>query len=144
VIPGGESTTLRIIATRVAMLEPLRDAARAGLPILGTCAGMIACATEIADGDEPILGHVDVTVRRNAYGRQVASFEADIDVDGVGTMRAVFIRAPRIERLGDGVAVLARLRDEPVAVRAGATILTAFHPELTPDARLHAAFVEGI
>lgn len=144
VIPGGESTTFRILGERVGMLDPLRDAARAGMPILGTCAGMIACASEIADGDEPILGHIDLTVRRNAYGRQVASFEADIEVTAIGTMRAVFIRAPRIERLGDAVEVMARLRDEPVAVRRGGTILTAFHPELTPDARLHAAFVEGI
>lgn len=144
VIPGGESTTLRILGGTVGMLEPLRDAARAGLPILGTCAGMIACAGSIADGDEPIIGHLDITVRRNAYGRQVASFEADVEVDGIGTMRAVFIRAPRIERVGDGVVTMARLRDEPVAVRAGASIFTAFHPELTDDDRLHAAFVEGL
>lgn len=144
VIPGGESTTLRIVGERAGMLEPLRDAVRAGLPVFGTCAGMIACAAEIADGDAPILGQVDITVRRNAYGRQVASFEADIDVEGIGEMRAVFIRAPRIERCGDGIAVMARLRDEPVAVRQGSTIVTAFHPELTGDPRLHAAFVEGI
>lgn len=144
VIPGGESTTLRILGARVGMIEPLRDAARAGLPILGTCAGMIACASEILDGDEPIVGHVDISVRRNAYGRQVASFEADVDVVGIGRMRAVFIRAPRIERVGEGVTTMASLRDEPVIVRSGATILTSFHPELTGDARLHAAFVEGI
>lgn len=138
VIPGGESTTIRKLAAAYGLLEPLRARASAGMPILGTCAGMIACAREIADGDEAIIGCVDITVRRNAYGRQVDSFEADIDVVGVGEMRAVFIRAPRIERVGDGVEVLASRNGEPVAVRQGAIICTAFHPELTGDARLHA------
>jgi len=137
VIPGGETTTIRTLATTAGLIEPVRGRARAGMPVLGTCAGMIACATEIADGDPPIFGVVDLTVRRNAYGRQVQSFEDDVVVEGVGTMHAVFIRAPRIERVGDGVEVLAARNGEPVAVRAGSIILTAFHPELTDDDRLH-------
>ncbi len=138
ILPGGESTTIRKLAHRFGLIEPLRERASSGLPILGTCAGMIACAVEIADGDEPIIGCVDITVRRNAYGRQVDSFEADLDVAGIGEVRAVFIRAPRIERVGATVEVLARRGDEPVAVRQGNIICTAFHPELTGDARLHA------
>jgi 5'-phosphate synthase pdxT subunit len=143
VIPGGESTTLRILGERAGLLEPLRARAASGLPILGTCAGMIACAGEIADGDEPIVGCVDITVRRNAYGRQVDSFEAEVDWRGIGPVRAVFIRAPRIERIGEGVEVVAERGSEPVAVRSGAVTLTSFHPELTDDHRIHRAFVRG-
>lgn len=141
VIPGGESTTIRKLAANFGLLEPLRARAASGMPILGTCAGLIACAREIADGDEPIIPLVDIAVRRNAYGRQVDSFESDVDVDGVGTMRAVFIRAPRIERVGDGVEVLARHDGESVVVRQGAVLLAAFHPELAGDARLHRLFL---
>jgi 5'-phosphate synthase pdxT subunit len=137
VIPGGESTTLRIIGARSGVLEPVRERARAGMPILGTCAGMIACADEIADGDEPIVGGVDITVRRNAYGRQVDSFETDVEVAGIGSMHAVFIRAPRVERVGPGVEVLAEHAGNPVVVRSGRVLLAAFHPELADDARLH-------
>jgi len=143
VLPGGESTTIRKLATAYGLIEPLRERARAGMPILGTCAGMIACAARIADGNEPIIGCVDIDVRRNAYGRQVDSFEADIAVTGVGEMRAIFIRAPRIERTGDGVEVLARHAGEPVVVRQGAVVLAAFHPELTDDDRLHRLAFEG-
>lgn len=142
VIPGGESTTIRKLATAYGLIEPLRARAADGLPILGTCAGMIACAREIADGDEPIIGNVDITVRRNAYGRQVDSFETDLDVAGIGAMHAVFIRAPRVERVGDDVEVLASHRGAPVVVRAGAAVLAAFHPELTADDRLHRLFLE--
>jgi 5'-phosphate synthase pdxT subunit len=143
VIPGGESTTIRKLAAAYGLLEPLRERARAGMPILGTCAGMIACAARITDGDEAIIGCVDVDVRRNAYGRQVDSFEADVDVTGVGEMRAIFIRAPRIERVGDGVEVLARHAGEPVVVRQAAVVLAAFHPELSDDDRLHRLAFEG-
>ena len=143
IIPGGESTTIRKLATTYGLLDPLRARAASGLPILGTCAGMIACAREISDGDPPIIPLVDITVRRNAYGRQVESFEADVECEGIGTVRAVFIRAPRIERIGDGVHVLAMHRGEPVAVRQGAAVLTAFHPEIAGDDRLHRAFLEG-
>ena len=144
IIPGGESTTIRKLATNYGLLEPLRERARGGLPIFGTCAGMIACARTITDDEEPILGVVDIDVRRNAYGRQVQSFEADIDVAGVGEMRAVFIRAPRIERVGDAVEVLATNNGEPVVVRQGQIMLAAFHPELTDDVRLHRLFVESL
>jgi 5'-phosphate synthase pdxT subunit len=143
IIPGGESTTIRKLATDYGLLEPLRERARNGLPIFGTCAGMIACARTITDGDEPILGVVDIDVRRNAYGRQAQSFEADIDVSGIGEMRAVFIRAPRIERVGGGVEVLGSHGGEPVVVRDGSIVLAAFHPELTEDDRLHRLFLES-
>jgi len=138
VVPGGESTTFRILARRRGLVAPVLDRAKAGLPILGTCAGLIACARTILDGDEPIWPLVDLDVRRNAYGRQVDSFETDLDVAGVGAMHAIFIRAPRIERVGDGVDVLASYDGAPVVVRRGAITLAAFHPELSGDHRLHA------
>jgi len=144
IIPGGESTTIRKLATTYGLLEPLRERAHSGLPIFGTCAGMIACARMITDGEPPIIGVVDIDVRRNAYGRQVQSFEADIDVDGVGEMRAVFIRAPRVERVGENVEVLATHDGEPVVVRQGPILLAAFHPELTDDVRLHRLFVGSL
>ena len=144
IIPGGESTTIRKLATDYGLLEPLRLRARDGLPIFGTCAGMIACARTITDGDETILGVVDIDVRRNAYGRQVQSFEADIDVVGIGEMRAIFIRAPRVERYGQAVEVLATHGDEPVVIREGRIFLAAFHPELTDDDRLHRMFLDSV
>ena len=144
IIPGGESTTIRKLATNYGLLEPLRERAREGLPIFGTCAGMIACARTITDGEPPIIGVVDIDVRRNAYGRQVQSFEADIDVGGVGEMRAIFIRAPRVERVGEKVEVLATHEGEPVVVRQGSILLAAFHPELTDDVRLHRSFVGSL
>ncbi|HEV2685007.1 MAG TPA: pyridoxal 5'-phosphate synthase glutaminase subunit PdxT [Actinomycetota bacterium] len=144
IIPGGESTTIRKLAMNYGLLEPLRERAREGVPIFGTCAGMIVCARAITDGEEPILGVVDIDVRRNAYGRQVQSFEADIDVAGIGEMRAVFIRAPRVERVGEDVDVLATHHGEPVVVRQGRVLLAAFHPELTDDVRLHRLFVESV
>jgi len=144
IIPGGESTTIRKLATNYGLLEPLRERARDGLPIFGTCAGMIACAHTIMDGEDPILDVVDIDVRRNAYGRQVQSFEADIEVSGIGEMRAVFIRAPKVERVGREIDVLATHDGEPVVVRQGPVLLAAFHPELTDDVRLHRLFVEDI
>jgi 5'-phosphate synthase pdxT subunit len=114
------------------------------MPVFGTCAGMIACAARIVDGDPPILGIVDVEVRRNAYGRQVQSFEADLDVRGVGTVRGVFIRAPQVVSVGPGVEVLAEHDGKPVALRQGPVLLTSFHPELTGDERVHRAFVKSI
>jgi pyridoxal 5'-phosphate synthase pdxT subunit len=137
VIPGGESTTIRKLATNYDLIEPLRARGEEGLPILGTCAGLIACARTIADGDPPIVPLVDITARRNAYGRQVDSFETEVDVAGVGEMHAVFIRAPWIEEVGRDVEVLARHDGHPVVVRQGAVVLAAFHPELTGDDRLH-------
>lgn len=144
VIPGGESTTFRILAAVNALIDPLRERAQGGMPILGTCAGLIACASEIADGDDPIIGHVDVAVRRNAYGRQNESFETDLVVEEVGGMHAVFIRAPRITRVGDGVEVFATHDGDPVAVRQASTWLLAFHPEIARDARIHAAWLASL
>jgi pyridoxal 5'-phosphate synthase pdxT subunit len=137
VIPGGESTTIRKLATDYELVEPLRKRAEQGMPLLGTCAGMIVCARRIVDGDEPLLGLVDIAVRRNAYGRQVDSFETDVSIAGVGDMHGVFIRAPRIEDVGDDVEVLARHDGHPVVVRHDNVVLASFHPELAGDDRLH-------
>jgi 5'-phosphate synthase pdxT subunit len=133
VIPGGESTTISKAIERDALAGPIRELAAAGRPILGTCAGMIVC-----DGGH--LGLVDARARRNAFGRQLQSFEADLDFDGIGTepIKAVFIRAPWIEEVGPDVEVLASWEGHPVAVRQGGVLLCAFHPELTGDSRVHA------
>jgi len=147
VLPGGESTTMSKLLVTSGLLGPLGDALRAGLPAFGTCAGLIMLADTILDGrgDETPLGALDVSVRRNAYGRQRDSFERDIDVVGLDApFRAVFIRAPRIERVGAGVEVLASCDDVPVLVRSGDVWAASFHPELTDDARIHAAFVHGV
>jgi 5'-phosphate synthase pdxT subunit len=139
VMPGGESTTIGK-GIESAGLEPaLREHHEAGRPILGTCAGMIVC-------DSEHLGFIDATARRNAFGRQLQSFEADIAVEGIGDepLRAVFIRAPWIERHGSGVEVLASYEDHPVAIREGSLLASAFHPELTEDPRFHAIFMAMI
>jgi pyridoxal 5'-phosphate synthase pdxT subunit len=152
IIPGGESTTLSLLLESSGLFDPLDRAFRAGLPVLGTCAGMILLAGNVLDGrpDQRRFGAIDLTVRRNGYGRQVASFESDVAVDGLGPepLHAVFIRAPRVERVGAGVEVLARLsragddRSEPVVCRQDRVLVTSFHPELTGDHRLHQLFVE--
>jgi 5'-phosphate synthase pdxT subunit len=133
VIPGGESTTIAKAIERDGLEPAIRSHARSGRPILGTCAGMILC-------DREHLGLLDATARRNAFGRQLASFEADIEVAGIGPepLRAVFIRAPWIESHGEGVEVLARVEGHPVAVREGNLLACSFHPELTDDPRVHA------
>jgi 5'-phosphate synthase pdxT subunit len=133
VIPGGESTTITKAIERDGLEGPIRELAAAGRPILGTCAGMIVC-------DAGHLGLVDARARRNAFGRQLQSFEADLDFDGIGTepIKAVFIRAPWIEEVGPGVEVLASWEGHPVAVRQDGVLLCAFHPELTGDSRVHA------
>lgn len=144
VVPGGESTTIARLLQIYELDEPIRRAGRAGLPIWGTCAGAIVLARQ-ADLDRPTLGLMDIAVRRNAFGRQVDSFEEDLVVKGIdgGPFHAVFIRAPVIESAGRGVEVLARLPDGAiVAAREGALLATAFHPELTPDTRFHALVVE--
>jgi 5'-phosphate synthase pdxT subunit len=130
VVPGGESTTMTLGVEREGLAEPLRDFVRSGKPVLGTCAGMI-----LLDRDH--LGLLDVTTRRNAFGRQLHSFEADLDVTELGSLRAVFIRAPWIESVGNGVEVLAEVRGHPVAVRQSNILAVAFHPELTEDRRVH-------
>jgi 5'-phosphate synthase pdxT subunit len=139
VLPGGESTTIGTLAERYGLLEPLRRALAAGLPALGTCAGMIFLAGGTARGlPQPQLGVLDVVVDRNAFGRQVDSFEADLEVESLeGTVHGVFIRAPRVHRAGPGVEVLAALDGHPVMVRQGHMLATAFHPELTGDLRVH-------
>ena len=146
VLPGGESTTMGRLLDLFGLLEPLRGLLKAGLPAYGTCAGMILLADEVVDGrpGQPLLGGLDVTVRRNAFGSQVDSFESDLDVAGVGTVHGVFIRAPWVERVGPGVEVLAQVGEHPVAVRQGNLLATSFHPELTDDARMHALFVRRL
>ena len=134
VIPGGESTTMTLGIEREGLAEPLGDLVRSGTPVLGTCAGMIML-------DRDHLGLLDVTTRRNAFGRQVASFETDLTIDGEH-VRAVFIRAPWIEEAGEDVEVLAEVDGHAVAVRQGNVLAVAFHPELTGDGRLHRWLVE--
>ena len=139
-LPGGESTTLRHLIDRWQLRQPLLDFAATGAPIYGTCAGMIILSREIADGDEPVLPLLDVTVRRNAFGRQLDSFEGEVSVPVLGDqpVHGVFIRAPVIERVGPGVDVLATLDDgRVVAVRERNILATAFHPELAGESRFH-------
>lgn len=146
VLPGGESTTMGRLLTVFELLDPLRARLRGGLPAYGTCAGMVLLAEQVRGGrpEQPLLGGLDMTVRRNAFGRQVDSFEADLDVAGLGQVHGVFIRAPWVERVGAGVEVLASVDDHPVAVRQGRLLATSFHPELTGDGRLHALFIEMV
>jgi 5'-phosphate synthase pdxT subunit len=147
VMPGGESTTMSMLLERSGLLEPLAERLDAGMGVLGTCAGMILLAAEVVDGraDQHSLGLVDITVRRNAYGTQIESFEADIGVDGFETpFHAVFIRAPAVERVGPGVEVLARHEGRPVLCRSGPATVAAFHPELSGDSRLHARFLDDL
>jgi pyridoxal 5'-phosphate synthase pdxT subunit len=148
VIPGGESTTMSHLLLDLDLLEPLRTLLADGLPAYGACAGMILLASEILDAGAngraalPLRG-IDMTVRRNAFGRQVDSFEGDVEFAGLDApVRAVFIRAPWVERAGDGVQVLARAAGHIIAVRQGAALATAFHPEMTGDRRVHQLFVD--
>ncbi|MFM7063906.1 MAG: pyridoxal 5'-phosphate synthase glutaminase subunit PdxT [Actinomycetes bacterium] len=146
VLPGGESTTISMIAQRVGLWVPLGEFVRSGRPVLGTCAGLILLSAEVLDGrdDQVSLGALDVAVRRNAFGRQLASFETDVPVEGLdGPFRAVCIRAPAVERLGDGVEVLAEVDGHPALVRQGAMMGAIFHPELADDPRLHELFLAG-
>ncbi|MCW2616336.1 MAG: glutamine amidotransferase [Frankiales bacterium] len=149
VLPGGESTTISRLLDVFELREPLRCAVRGGLPVYGSCAGMILLADTVLDGraDQQGIGGLDVVVRRNAFGRQVDSFEADLAFTGVGDVHAVFIRAPWVESTGEGVQVLAAVGAEHpaagrvVAVRQGPVLATSFHPELTGDHRVHGLFV---
>ena len=152
VLPGGESTTMSRLLEVFELLGPLRAAVAAGLPTYGSCAGMILLAREVLDGrpDQQGVGGLDVVVRRNAFGRQVDSFETDLSLAGVGEVHAVFIRAPWVQETGAGVEVLATLPgDGPaagrvVAVRQGPVLATSFHPELTGDHRVHGLFVDMV
>jgi pyridoxal 5'-phosphate synthase pdxT subunit len=130
VIPGGESTTMTLGVEREGLAEPLRELVRSGRPVLGTCAGLIML-------DRGHLGLLDVTARRNAFGRQLHSFEAELELNGLGPLRAVFIRAPWVDEHGDEVEVLAEIDGHPVAVRQGNILAVAFHPELTDERGLH-------
>ena len=136
VIPGGESTTMTLGIEREGLADPLRELVRSGVPTLGTCAGLIML-------DRDHLGLLDVSTRRNAFGRQTRSFEADLKLEGLGEMKAVFIRAPWVEDVGEGVEVLAEVDGHPVAVRQDNILAVAFHPELTDDVRVHAWVREG-
>jgi 5'-phosphate synthase pdxT subunit len=143
-IPGGESTTIGRLARRYGLVEPIRERAGAGMPVLGTCAGMIVMATEV-EGGEPLLSLLDIRVARNAYGRQVDSFEADVPLRGEAhPLRAVFIRAPVVESVGEGVDVLAELDGRPVVVEWGHLLAAAFHPELAGEPRLHRRLLEKV
>ncbi|WP_017556897.1 pyridoxal 5'-phosphate synthase glutaminase subunit PdxT [Nocardiopsis baichengensis] len=151
VLPGGESTTMAKLAERYGLLEPLRKRVRAGMPAYGTCAGMILLADRIVDGarDQRTVGGIDMTVRRNAFGRQSESFETGVEIEGLegGPVDAVFIRAPWVESTGPGVQVLGQTAEggaagRIVAVRQGSLLATSFHPELTGDARIHRLFVD--
>jgi 5'-phosphate synthase pdxT subunit len=153
IIPGGESTTIGMLIVRNALEAPLRSAIAGGLPVMGTCAGMILLATEVLDGrpDQLALGAIDMTVRRNAFGRQVDSFESAVDVPALPgpPITAVFIRAPWVERVGESVEVLGTVAgddgtDRIVAVRQGNALATSFHPEVTDDMRFHALLVDMV
>jgi pyridoxal 5'-phosphate synthase pdxT subunit len=147
VLPGGESTTMSMLLESAELFDPLAGLISEGMPVLGTCAGMILLAGEVLDGrpDQRRFAAIDITVRRNAFGRQVDSFEADLDVEGLtGPFPAVFIRAPAVERAGPDVEVLASVDGRPVLCRQGAVTVSAFHPELSGDLRIHSMFLGGI
>ena len=143
IIPGGESTTMGKLLNEWNMLEPLRQRILDGMPVYGSCAGLILLCREIENSDQPRLGVLDATVRRNAFGRQVDSFETDLSIPEIGAdpIPAVFIRAPVITGVGAGVTVLAEVKGQAVAVRQNNILATSFHPELTPDTRMHSYFL---
>jgi 5'-phosphate synthase pdxT subunit len=148
VLPGGESTTMSKLLDATGLFDPLAERLRTGMPALGTCAGMILLAAAVLDGrdDQRCFGAIDIDVRRNAFGRQVDSFETDLHVAGFdeAPVHAVFIRAPVVERVGAAVTVLARIDGRPVACRQDAVVVTSFHPELSPDLRIHELFVRSV
>ena len=148
ILPGGESTAIAQLAEIFDLYQPIQERIAAGMPVYGSCAGMILLADSVLDAKEgqKTFGGLDITVRRNAFGRQVDSFESDIAFDDGSDelMRAVFIRAPWVENIGSGVKVLARIDSHPVAVQSHNILATAFHPELTGDYRVHRYFIEEI
>ena len=144
VIPGGESTTIGKLAVSAGLVEPIRERAASGMPMLGTCAGMIVMAARV-EGGAPLLGLVDITVRRNAYGRQVDSFETDLEVEGIDhRVRGVFIRAPWVEDAGPDVRVLAEHEGHPVVLEQASLLVTSFHPELCGETALHEALLRKV
>jgi len=149
IIPGGESSTISKLLEINELFDPLAERLSAGMPAFGTCAGMIMLASEILDGrdDQRCFGAIDIAVRRNAFGRQIDSFETDLSMIGFpeAPVHAVFIRAPIVDRVGPGVEILAAVEEgRPVACRQGPILVTSFHPELSPDLRLHELFIEGM
>jgi 5'-phosphate synthase pdxT subunit len=148
VLPGGESTTIAQLAEIFGLLDPIKSRIADGMPVYGSCAGMILLADSILDAKEgqKTFGGLEITVRRNAFGRQVDSFESDITFDdgSADLIRAVFIRAPWVEKIGPGVKVLASVDSHPVAVRSATLLATSFHPELTGDHRIHRYFIEEV
>jgi pyridoxal 5'-phosphate synthase pdxT subunit len=149
VLPGGESTTMSKLLESQGLFEPLAERLAGGMPALGTCAGMILLSREVLDGraDQRSFGVIDIAVRRNAFGRQVDSFEADLQVVGLpeAPVHAVFIRAPIVEEVGEGVEILAQVDGgRPVACRQGPVLVTSFHPELSPDLRVHELFLREL
>ena len=144
IIPGGESTTISKLLSDYSLMEPIRKLAEQGFPIFGTCAGLVLLAKKVSNLETDSIGAMDIEVKRNAFGRQVDSFEADLNIPalGNGTFRGVFIRAPIIEKAESGVEVLCQLNDKPVAVRQGKLLACAFHPELTDDPRFHKYFLD--
>lgn len=147
VLPGGESTTMSRLLATAELFDPLAARLHAGMPVFGTCAGMILLARDVLDGrpDQRSFDAIDIAVRRNGYGRQIDSFEHEVDVVGLDTpYHVVFIRAPKVEWAGDDVEVLARHDGVPVLARQGAVLVASFHPELTDDRRLHAMFLDMV
>ena len=146
IIPGGESSTVGMLLERYGVMEPLRERIEAGMPVFGTCTGLILMAREIEGSGQPRIGCMDVSVQRNAYGRQVDSFETSVDAPSVGDepLQAVFIRAPKITRTGGGVEVLAETEAGPVLVRQNHLLGASFHPELTGDLRVHRLFLDMV
>lgn len=145
IIPGGESTVMGMLLERFGMFEALKTRLEEGLPVFATCAGLILLAKNIEGSDQTRLGVLDITVRRNAYGRQIDSFHSPVrtTLPQIGIVDGVFIRAPKITALGEGVEVIATHRDEPVMVRQGSIVAATFHPELLPDAPLHRWFIQS-
>lgn len=143
IIPGGESTTIALLAKNFALIEPIRNAIKSGLPVYGSCAGMILLADHIVGGalNQETFGGIDMVVKRNAFGRQVDSFEGEIDFNG-SKIHGVFIRAPWVESVGEKAEVLAQFQGHPVAVRQGKLLATSFHPELTDNASVHRYFFD--
>jgi 5'-phosphate synthase pdxT subunit len=144
IIPGGESTTIGKLMVEYDFVDAIRDFHAAGKPIYGTCAGMILLAKKITEGDQPLLALMDIEARRNAFGRQRESFETDLEIKGIGQYKAVFIRAPWIEKIEDGVELMAEYDGMKVMARQGSLLVSAFHPELTGDTRVHKYFLEMV
>ena len=144
ILPGGESTVQGKLLREEGIMEPLKEAILSGVPVFGTCAGLILLANNLTNDENVYLGTLNASVRRNAYGRQLGSFRCDLQVKGVGAYPAVFIRAPYIESVGEGVNVLAEVEGKAVAVKQKNMLATAFHPELTDDLRLHEYFLNMV